>query len=87
MIQRCGIRVCIVLCEVALCIRLLGSDLALGQPGKDRTHCLAVDNKQLVAGYSKTTAAKGLVAHMADYSRFLVPTSHRPPGRKGRPEM
>jgi hypothetical protein len=25
--------------------------------------------KQLVAGYSKTTAAKGLVAHMADYSR------------------
>jgi len=26
--------------------------------------------KQLVAGYSKTTPAKGLVAHMADYSRF-----------------
>ncbi len=26
--------------------------------------------KQLVAGYSKTTAAKGLVAHMWDYSHF-----------------
>lgn len=26
--------------------------------------------KQLVAGYSKNTAANGLVAHMADYSRF-----------------
>jgi hypothetical protein len=26
--------------------------------------------KQLVAGYSKTTEAKGIVAHMADYSRF-----------------
>jgi hypothetical protein len=26
--------------------------------------------KQLVAGYSKTTPAKGLVAHMVDYSRF-----------------
>lgn len=26
--------------------------------------------KQLVAGYSKNTAAKGLVAHMVDYSRF-----------------
>jgi hypothetical protein len=26
--------------------------------------------KQLVAGYSKTTEAKGLVAHVADYSRF-----------------
>jgi hypothetical protein len=26
--------------------------------------------KQLVAGYSKTTPANGLVAHMADYSRF-----------------
>jgi hypothetical protein len=36
--------------------------------------------KQLVAGYSKTTPAKGLVAHMADYSRFR---SHAPkPSRK-----
>jgi hypothetical protein len=26
--------------------------------------------KQLVAGYSKTTQAKGIVAHVADYSRF-----------------
>jgi len=26
--------------------------------------------KQLVAGYSKNTAANGLIAHMADYSRF-----------------
>ncbi len=26
--------------------------------------------KQLVAGYSKNTAANGLVSHMADYSRF-----------------
>src|SRR5207248_9506698 len=26
--------------------------------------------KQLVAGYSKTTAAKGLIAHMWDYSHF-----------------
>jgi hypothetical protein len=26
--------------------------------------------RQLVAGYSKTTPAKGLIAHMADYSRF-----------------
>jgi len=37
--------------------------------------------KQLVAGYSKTTPAKGLVAHMADYSRFRshsVPVSRRP---------
>jgi hypothetical protein len=25
--------------------------------------------KQLVAGYSKTTPANGLIAHMADYSR------------------
>jgi hypothetical protein len=36
--------------------------------------------KQLVAGYSKTTPAKGLVAHMADYSRFRshsVPVSRR----------
>ena len=29
--------------------------------------------KQLVAGYSKTTLADGLVAHMADYSRFRAP--------------
>jgi hypothetical protein len=36
--------------------------------------------RQLVAGYSKTTPAKGLVAHMADYSRFRshsVPVSRR----------
>ena len=26
--------------------------------------------KQLVAGYSKNTPAKGLVAHMVDYSKF-----------------
>jgi hypothetical protein len=26
--------------------------------------------KQLVAGYSKTTTANGLVAHMLDYSHF-----------------
>ena len=26
--------------------------------------------KQLVAGYSKSTLANGLVAHLADYSRF-----------------
>ena len=26
--------------------------------------------KQLVAGYSKNTPSNGLVAHMADYSRF-----------------
>jgi hypothetical protein len=31
--------------------------------------------KQLVAGYSKNTAANGLVAHMADYSRFRKPAS------------
>ena len=31
--------------------------------------------KQLVAGYSKNTNANGLVAHMADYSRFQ--TNHR----------
>jgi hypothetical protein len=29
--------------------------------------------KQLVAGYSKNTAAGGLVSHMADYSRFRTP--------------
>lgn len=39
--------------------------------------------KQLVAGYSKTTAAKGLVAHMSDYSHFRsrgrqVATESRP---------
>jgi hypothetical protein len=28
--------------------------------------------KQLIAGYSKNTPDKGLVAHMADYSRFLA---------------
>ena len=33
--------------------------------------------KQLVAGYSKNTPDKGLVAHMFDYSHF---SSHRPPG-------
>jgi len=27
-------------------------------------------SRQLVAGYSKSTAAKGLIAHMADYSHF-----------------
>ena len=31
--------------------------------------------KQLVNGYSKTTATKGLVAHMADYSRFASETT------------
>lgn len=31
--------------------------------------------KQLVAGYSKTTSAKGLVAHMADYSRVRANAS------------
>ena len=31
--------------------------------------------KQLVAGYSKNTPAKGLVAHMADYSRFRQRTA------------
>jgi hypothetical protein len=31
--------------------------------------------KQLVNGYSKTTAAKGLVAHMADYSHFASPAA------------
>ena len=36
--------------------------------------------KQLVAGYSKTTPAKGLIAHMVDYSHFQshpVPVSRR----------
>ena len=28
-------------------------------------------SRQLVAGYSKSTASNGLIAHMADYSRFL----------------
>ncbi len=31
--------------------------------------------KQLVAGYSKNTPANGLVAHMADYSRFRTQTA------------
>jgi hypothetical protein len=31
--------------------------------------------KQLVAGYSKNTAANGLVSHMADYSRFRRQTT------------
>src|SRR5262249_5672948 len=31
--------------------------------------------KQLVNGYSKTTASKGLVAHMADYSHFTSRTA------------
>jgi hypothetical protein len=32
--------------------------------------------KQLVNGYSKTTASKGLVAHMADYSHFMSGGTH-----------
>ena len=31
--------------------------------------------RQLVAGYSKTTPANGLVAHMADYSRLRTPAT------------
>jgi hypothetical protein len=27
-------------------------------------------SRQLVAGYSKSTPSKGLIAHMADYSNF-----------------
>ena len=34
--------------------------------------------KQLVNGYSKTTASKGLVAHMADYSHFASASADRP---------
>jgi hypothetical protein len=30
-------------------------------------------SRQLVAGYSKTTASNGLIAHMADYSHFRKP--------------
>ncbi|HVP48241.1 MAG TPA: hypothetical protein VMT32_16725 [Bryobacteraceae bacterium] len=41
--------------------------------------------KQLVAGYSKTTPANGLVAHMADYSRFRPHTA--PPSRDRKPAM
>jgi hypothetical protein len=33
--------------------------------------------KQVVAGYSKNTAAKGLVAHMVDYSRVASPSGGR----------
>ena len=33
--------------------------------------------KQLVSGYSKTTASKGLVAHMADYSHFVSASASR----------
>jgi hypothetical protein len=33
--------------------------------------------KQLIAGYSKNTPANGLVAHMADYSRFETHSSKR----------
>jgi hypothetical protein len=36
--------------------------------------------KQLIAGYSKNTRASGLVAHMADYSRFR---SHSTPAAAG----
>lgn len=34
--------------------------------------------KQLVAGYSKTTEAKGLIAHVADYSRFRAIAARAP---------
>jgi hypothetical protein len=34
--------------------------------------------KQLVNGYSKTMASKGLVAHMADYSHFASASASRP---------
>ncbi len=39
--------------------------------------------KQLVAGYSKNTAANGLVAHMADYSRFASNASSADRAAKG----
>ena len=45
--------------------------------------------KQLVAGYSKTTPAKGLVAHMVDYSHFRSQaspgTQDRKPATKAQP--
>lgn len=38
--------------------------------------------KQLVAGYSKTTPAKGLVAHMVDYSHFSTGDKQPTPAAK-----
>ena len=40
--------------------------------------------KQLVAGYSKNTAANGLVAHMVDYSHFQSPKVSRSEASKSR---
>jgi hypothetical protein len=41
--------------------------------------------KQLVAGYSKNTAANGLVAHMVDYSRFQSRPASRSNGKRPAP--
>jgi hypothetical protein len=35
-------------------------------------------SRQLVAGYSKSTASNGLIAHMADYSIFTVRINKMP---------